>query len=356
MALFNIRNNIFSLRLGLWILSGQGCAGLCGPRYRWEEEDDEKSHSAYSRSREDGVIDRWAWLPYTIARVQDAYDFCLTTRPKRRNLTGSTRNRSLPAMTEAPSASLPTSGSGTARPSAAPSAEAIRSRGAQGALPVEEMTLDPSVPAARSSLPSAAPNVVDSNLYASPSTSAVVSSLVPPTPTPLQSLAPVYDSVKAGPGANTRSGPVLSLPFPFFPTSVPPFVTSPPFPFPLQSTVGAADPASTSSSPLVSFDGDEEYVIRDSDTDDMRVVQSLTSGEHPDDSLEPRVSLERASGSLSSLGRPMSSQYPFEYRPSGHGSRTPSSGSRRSPHPQSSSSQANSLAWSSSPRSRSSPR
>ncbi|KAF9509215.1 hypothetical protein BS47DRAFT_174375 [Hydnum rufescens UP504] len=87
----------------------------------------------------------------------------------------------------------------------------------------------------------------------------------------------------------------------------------------------------------------------------MRVVQSPTSGEHPDDSLEPRVSLERASGSLSSLGQPMSSQYPFEYRPSGHGSRTPSSGSGRSPHPQSSS-QANSLAWSSSPRSRSSPR
>ncbi|KAF9509214.1 hypothetical protein BS47DRAFT_174354 [Hydnum rufescens UP504] len=140
--------------LGLWILSGQGCAGLCGPRYRWEEEDDEKSHSAYSRSREDGIIDRWAWLPYTIARVQDTYDFCLTARAKRPSLTGSTRSRALPAITEAPSASLPTSGSGTARPSATPSAEALRSRAAQGTLSVERTTLDPSIPIAGSSLSS----------------------------------------------------------------------------------------------------------------------------------------------------------------------------------------------------------
>src|SRR5260370_42715779 len=30
-------------RASLWIMTGQGCAGICGPWYRWEEEDEESA-------------------------------------------------------------------------------------------------------------------------------------------------------------------------------------------------------------------------------------------------------------------------------------------------------------------------
>ena len=74
--------------MGLWILSGQGCAGFCGPRYRWEEMDDsdekaEEDPSAYYLQRNESVVETWPWLPYTAARIQDAFDLCLISRPKR---------------------------------------------------------------------------------------------------------------------------------------------------------------------------------------------------------------------------------------------------------------------------------
>jgi hypothetical protein len=166
---------------------------LCGPRYRWEEEDDENSSSPYSRSREDALIDRWAWLPYTIARIQDTYDFCLTPRARRRSLTGSTR-RSLPPMTKLPPASLPTSGSRTARPSATPSVEALGPTAPQGAyLSIDEMTPDPSVPIAGPSQSSPRRKVVEPSLHLGPGTAVATFSLVPPPPSPF---VPVYDSTK----------------------------------------------------------------------------------------------------------------------------------------------------------------
>lgn len=74
--------------MGLWILSGHGCAGFCGPRYRWEEADDsdekaEENPSAYYLQRNESVVETWPWLPYTAARIQDAFDLCLISRPKR---------------------------------------------------------------------------------------------------------------------------------------------------------------------------------------------------------------------------------------------------------------------------------
>jgi len=79
---------IFQFRIGLWILSGQGCAGFCGPRYRWEELDDsdekaEENPSAYYLQRNESVVETWPWLPFTAARIQDAFDLCLISRPKR---------------------------------------------------------------------------------------------------------------------------------------------------------------------------------------------------------------------------------------------------------------------------------
>ncbi|KAF8509755.1 hypothetical protein BU17DRAFT_98635 [Hysterangium stoloniferum] len=88
--------------IGLWILSGAACGGICGPRYRWEEEPDledsrspptsptdtpgtmrEKSthpHTHYPLTHTDDLplSDTWPWKRGTRARVRDAWEFCLT--------------------------------------------------------------------------------------------------------------------------------------------------------------------------------------------------------------------------------------------------------------------------------------
>lgn len=69
--------------IGLWILSGQGCAGLCGPRYRWEEEEAEKARSSIYSTENDSNRDidalAWAWKECTRLRIQDIYELCLNT-------------------------------------------------------------------------------------------------------------------------------------------------------------------------------------------------------------------------------------------------------------------------------------
>ena len=69
--------------MGLWILSGQLFAALCGPRYRWEE--DQEKHKAYGRASvySDNLsdIDRqsilsWSLRERTRLRIIDAYEFC----------------------------------------------------------------------------------------------------------------------------------------------------------------------------------------------------------------------------------------------------------------------------------------
>ncbi|KAF8419239.1 hypothetical protein L210DRAFT_3347969, partial [Boletus edulis BED1] len=61
---------LFISWIGLWISSGQGCARLCGPRHRWEEEDHVKTMSIYS----DGAIEDvdalpWTWRTCTRLRI-----------------------------------------------------------------------------------------------------------------------------------------------------------------------------------------------------------------------------------------------------------------------------------------------
>lgn len=71
-------------RIGLWILSGQACAGICGPRYRWEEEEHEKAISIYSDGVSEADALPWVWRVCTRLRIQEAYDFCLTVKPPSR--------------------------------------------------------------------------------------------------------------------------------------------------------------------------------------------------------------------------------------------------------------------------------
>ena len=78
-------------------MSRQGLAGLCGPRHTWEESDQEKSRSIYSEAVSEcgpyrssfyhdgdaleyaGDELPWGWREATRMRVQDAFEFCLTS-------------------------------------------------------------------------------------------------------------------------------------------------------------------------------------------------------------------------------------------------------------------------------------
>ncbi|KAF8966766.1 hypothetical protein BDZ97DRAFT_1657234, partial [Flammula alnicola] len=85
--------------LGLWIFSNQRLGGLCGPRHAWEESEQEKTRSIYSEAASEYGAYRgsfyhtgegnteyggdelpWEWREVTRARVQDAFEFCMTTQ------------------------------------------------------------------------------------------------------------------------------------------------------------------------------------------------------------------------------------------------------------------------------------
>ncbi|QRW10171.1 transmembrane protein [Ceratobasidium sp. AG-Ba] len=68
--------------IGLWILSGQMCAGLCGPRYRWEEPLDEGEWDGEKDEFWGEPRDKlnWEWRLAARRRVQDAYELCMVRR------------------------------------------------------------------------------------------------------------------------------------------------------------------------------------------------------------------------------------------------------------------------------------
>jgi hypothetical protein len=91
--------------IALWVASGQSCAGVCGPRFRWEEMDRQewedatnaglhekygsgsRRHLSLSGESTIGGIDTergdiadqlgWQWRENTRRRVREAYEFCL---------------------------------------------------------------------------------------------------------------------------------------------------------------------------------------------------------------------------------------------------------------------------------------
>ncbi|EUC58251.1 transmembrane protein, putative [Rhizoctonia solani AG-3 Rhs1AP] len=75
LTLFRLMLVMTSL-LGLWVLSGQGCAGLCGPRYRWEEEGEWDEKGPIPERDELG----WEWRTHVRERIQDAYELCTVRR------------------------------------------------------------------------------------------------------------------------------------------------------------------------------------------------------------------------------------------------------------------------------------
>lgn len=99
--------------VALWIASGQSCAGICGPRYRWEEEEriewedatniglgekyghprphtrrrlslsGDSTIAGYEEHDAEGLSELlgWRWRENTRRRIREAYEFCLSSPP-----------------------------------------------------------------------------------------------------------------------------------------------------------------------------------------------------------------------------------------------------------------------------------
>ncbi|KAF7329102.1 OPT oligopeptide transporter [Mycena kentingensis (nom. inval.)] len=238
--------------IGLWILSGAGCAGLCGPRNRWEEDAAEKTLSVYSDNVSALESLPWKWREATFLRVQTAFEFCLTLKPRW------SRSEKAPEDTTEP--------------------------------------ISPSFPFT----PPPARGIVLSGTFGD-----MIPKIVKRPSKDVQ---------------DDAQGPLTRLPYPFAGPSAQrssqDMVPFPPSPRP------SAEQRTTRDSP----DGQEEV------EDDA--YQSTGTGTGSSD--DPAV---RTSASMSSLGQPIVSRYPFRFRSSTHGSsqsnthshsQSASSGPRRS--------------------------
>lgn len=272
-------------RMGLWIISGQGCAGMCGPRYRWEEENAEKTMSFYSDNFSDTDVIPWNWRERTRLRIQEAYDFCLTIRPSSR------WSQNKKEVSDASDLLGPLS----------PMSEPF-----EGMEQILAAVGFPSAP------PPARRGLLSEDLFEMPK-----GELSPRTDTPpeLSSIIPRVvqrdskDRDTAGP-----AGPMKNLPYPFTAQgahmSSKDRVPFPPSPVP---------PDEEDSSEEEDEDEDEvEGEGEDADEEDDIVI-GVEGSEDP--------SSGRASGSMSSLGQPVASRYPFQFRRPARG-QSLSSGSR----------------------------
>lgn len=280
------------VRIGLWVMSGQACAGFCGPRYRWEEDAAEKRASFYSDN--DSEIDAipWSWREGTQLRLQEAYDFCLTTKPSPR--WGGKKEISevseLPRVTHSPAF--------------------------EGMDRVMAAVGFPSSP------PPARRGVLSGDLFDTPkegSPSPEFSTIIP---------KPVKRASKeknvAGP-----SGPLMALPYPF--TGHKAQISSEdniPIPFP-----PSPGPTDDVHSPT-----EESDEVGEEDDEEEEEEEELVAEEEPSSQSQGRTS-----GSMSSLGQPVSSRYPFQFRHPARGNSMSSAGvSHLSPQSRSSPSSRNS--------------
>ncbi|KAG6331113.1 hypothetical protein ID866_7976 [Astraeus odoratus] len=289
--------------IGLWILSGQGCAGICGPRYRWEEEEHEKTMSIYS----DGVSEAdslpWVWRLCTRLRIQEAYDFCLTVKPSARWTALKKEGAGEPEMLGV---------------STTPAFDVDQVLAAVGL---------PSVPTPARRAP------LSGDLF-EPKSGAAGAVHTPPAE--LSDIIPkvVKRSSKeremAGPSA-----PLMKLPYPFTgygarassKASSKDQIPFPPSPGSRKekrrSPAASSAARQSSTSERVAKDEDdevedtqaEEEEVEDEDEDDGEEEEEAEAEKEGDSEACPRTS-----GSMSSLGQPIMSRYPFQFRrPHGRG-------------------------------------
>ncbi|KAF8057536.1 hypothetical protein FPV67DRAFT_1677321 [Lyophyllum atratum] len=297
--------------MGLWIVSGQGCAGLCGPRDRWEEEEAEKRRLSFysdAGSVEDDVIP-WSWRECTRIRVQEAYDFCLTVRP--------------PLRWNHHQSKKELGSEGTEDPVVVGGGERF-----EGVEQVLAAVGFPSVP------PLARRGLLSEELFESPKEEV------------RQELSDIIPKVvkrnsrdrEGGAGVGVGlGGPLMKLPYPFTAKGAHgssedrvPFPPSPGRSGSKKTGTSASAGASGSGSGSASTEEDEEDDDDEEEEEDDEDDEDEDEEEGEEESEEP--STGRASGSMSSLGHPVSSRYPFQFRRPGTGGRGTSMSSSAPSH------------------------
>ena len=272
-------------RLGLWVLSGHGCAGLCGPRFRWQEEETEKRASVYS-AEEVGEGDAlpWSWRDAARDRVVEAYDFCKTKSHK----------AGKKPLSDIQETSLPFSG-------------------------VEQVLAAVGLP---TSPQPARRGVLTGDLFenpeqgVSPTEEISERALTNPVPEFSSVIPPVKERIPRKPAP---SGPLASLPYPFVghhgaqvsSEEHVPFPPSPRHPRSVESLKRSEGSRS-------SRQGSNKENLEESDvvTNDEAEGDDLELEGEGDVDIEVEEASDdrRTSGSMSSLGHPIPSRYPFQYR------------------------------------------
>ncbi|KAF8198242.1 hypothetical protein K438DRAFT_1759631 [Mycena galopus ATCC 62051] len=260
--------------LGLWFFSGAPCAGLCGPRHRWEEAATEKSTALYADDLSDTDPLPWQWREDTARRVRRTYEFCVN-RPPSGVGGGGHRKRE---GAEADTSEL--LGAGPLTP--APEFEGMEQVMAAIGFP---MATAPPTTAKRGAL--------TGELFESP-------------------IGEIPKVAKRS--SRDREKVVYPFTGPSAQVSSRDRVPFPPSPGPLEP-----EETSGSGSLEEAEDGEElEEDEEDEDDDDDEELEEDDEEEEEDEEGELPGSEEpssgRASGSMSSLGQPVTSRYPFQFR------------------------------------------
>jgi hypothetical protein len=289
-------------RIGLWIASGQLAAGICGPRYRWEEQEAEKRASVFSASEvgtgTDGLDEPdalpWAWRERTVQRLTAAFVLC--SAPD--NLAsyyekGPMAYRS-PVIEEA----------------AQPTPE-------QDRFDVERVMAAIGMPS--SPQPARRP-VLSNELFRTPAEE---------IGDPMNAST---GNVKPGSKSATppmSAGVVQPYPFPGFGSQDRVGVPFPPSPGPEQDTFPEhQNETSYEHDVSHTHEGDEEDEDEEDEYADGVHVVYVDASEA---ASSASAAAPRSSGSMSSLGAPIASRYPFAFRRPQHRRSLGSNGSPRSP-------------------------
>ncbi|KAJ7074725.1 hypothetical protein C8F01DRAFT_1101619 [Mycena amicta] len=276
---------VISSWIGLWILSGTGGAGLCGPRSRWEEDDAEKTMSMYEDNVSDLESLPWRWREATVLRLQEAFEFCLTVKQR-----WSRRDKEKKHVTEA--------------------SELV----AEQATPYEGMDRVIAAVGFPSAPLPARRGVLSGDLFESPG----------PASPEFGDIIPKVVQRSSKEREREREGPLMKLPYPFTGPGAQ-MSSQDRVPFPPSPRPSAEKTTSGSGSLEDEEDEeDEEDDEEDVEEEDDDEEEAVPGSEEP--------SSGRASGSMSSLGHPVSSRYPFQFR---HPARGTSGSSHAHTHSQS---------------------
>lgn len=262
----------------MWILSGHGCAGLCGPRFRWQEEEAEKRASVYSvEDVDEADILPWSWRDGTRGRVMEAYDFCKA---------GKSNKAGKKALSDIQEASVPFSGM-------------------EQVLAAVGLPTSPQ-PARRGAL--------TEDLFERPgqgiSQTEEISEkeLTNPVPEFSGVIPPVKEK---SPRKPVLPGPLTFLPYPFVghhgaqvSSEQVPFPPSPRHPKSVESLKRSQQDSNKENV-------EESDIVTNEEAEDEL---ELELGDQDVDIEVEEASDRRTSGSMSSLGQPITSRYPFQYR------------------------------------------